>query len=197
MFVELGFFECYLIIINVIGFILFAVNTWLYSHTTEKQIDNALTVTALFGGSIGILLSILLFDRKAEKENMMSRVFIACIFVIQLVIFLILKGHVADNITLAFWVFFDKHKALLVYLRIINFITFVAFAIDKFAAIEHRSRIRIVTLLGLAFVGGSLGGLLAMYLFRHKTKKDYFTVGIPLIIVMQIVVLFYLINASW
>lgn len=128
---------------------------------------------------------------------MMSRVFIACIFVIQLVIFLILKGHVADNITLAFWVFFDKHKALLVYLRIINFITFVAFAIDKFAAIEHRSRIRIVTLLGLAFVGGSLGGLLAMYLFRHKTKKDYFTVGIPLIIVMQIVVLFYLINASW
>lgn len=194
---ELGFFECYLIIINVIGFILFAVNTWLYSHTTEKQIDNALTVTALFGGSIGILLSILLFDRKAEKENMMSRVFIACIFVIQLVIFLILKGHVADNITLAFWVFFDKHKALLVYLRIINFITFVAFAIDKFAAIEHRSRIRIVTLLGLAFVGGSLGGLLAMYLFRHKTKKDYFTVGIPLIIVMQIVVLFYLINASW
>lgn len=40
-------------------------------------------------------------------------------------------------------------------------------------------------------------GLLAMYLLRHKTKKDYFTVGIPLIIMMQIVVIFYLMNASW
>lgn len=60
-----------------------------------------------------------------------------------------------------------------------------AFAIDKIAAIEGRSRIRIVTLLGLAFIGGSIGGLIAMYLFRHKIRKDYFTVGIPLIMVMQ------------
>jgi len=194
---KLGFFGYYLIIVNVIGFILFAVNTWLYSHTAEKQVDSVLTITALIGGSVGILLSILLFDKKAEKGNMMSRVFVACIFVIQLVIFLMLKGHIADNITLAFWVFFDKYKILLVYLGIINFVTFALFAIDKFAAIEHRSRIRIITLLGFAFIGGSLGGLLAMYLFRHKTRKDYFTVGIPLIIVMQIVVTFYLMNASW
>lgn len=194
---RIGFFECYLIIVNVIGFILFAVNTWLYSHTKEKQVDAALTITSLVGGSVGILLSILMLDRKAEKGNMMSRVFIACIFVIQLVLFLMLKGHVADNITLAIWVFFDKHKVLLVYWGIINFVTFAAFALDKFAAIEHRSRVRIVTLLGLAFIGGAPGGLLAMYLFRHKTKKDYFTVGIPLIIMMQIVVLFYLMNAAW
>ena len=194
---EIGFFGYYLIIINVVGFVLFAVNTWLYSHTAEKQVDTALTITSLLGGSVGILLSILLFDRKAEKGNMMSRVFIACIFVIQIVIFLVLKGHVADNITLAFWNFFDKYKILLVYLGIINFVTFAAFAVDKLAAIEHRSRIRIVTLLGLAFIGGSIGGLLAMYLLRHKTKKDYFTVGIPLIIMMQIVVIFCLMNASW
>lgn len=194
---EIGVFGYYLIVINVVGFILFAINTWLYSHTAEKQVDAALTITSLLGGSVGILLSILLFDRKAEKGNMMSRVFVACILVIQIVIFLVLKGYIADNITLAFWTFFDKYKILLVYLGIINFVTFAAFAVDKFAAIEHRSRIRIVTLLGLAFIGGSIGGLLAMYLFRHKTKKDYFTVGIPLIIVMQIVVIFYLMNASW
>ena len=77
-----------------------------------------------------------------------------------------------------------------------NFHT-LAFAIDKFAAIEHRSRIRIVTLLGLSFLGGSFGGLLAMYLLRHKTKKDYFTIGIPLIIIMQIIVLFYIMNIPW
>ena len=106
-------------------------------------------------------------------------------------------GNKAENITLAFWEFFDKHKIFLAYLGIINFITFAAFAIDKFAAIEHRSRIRIVTLLGLSFLGGSFGGLLAMYLLRHKTKKDYFTIGIPLIIIMQIIVLFYIMNIPW
>lgn len=193
---ELGLLEYYLIVVNVIGFILFAVNTWLYSHTADSQIDVALTITSLLGGAAGILLSILVFDRKAEKGNMMSRVFIACIFVIQIVILLMVKGFVAKNITLAFWSFFDQHKVLIMYLVVINFITLAAFAIDKIAAIEGRSRIRIVTLLGLAFIGGSIGGLIAMYLFRHKIRKDYFTVGIPLIMVMQVFVIFYLMNMA-
>ena len=63
--------------------------------------------------------------------------------------------------------------------------TFAAFAIDKIHAIEGKSRIRILTLLGLAFMGGSVGALLGIYILRHKTKVDYFTVGIPLIMVMQ------------
>ena len=83
------------------------------------------------------------------------------------------------------------------YLVIINFITFTAFAIDKIAAIERKSRIRIVTLLALSFFGGSIGGLIAMYLLRHKTRKDYFTVGIPLIMIMQVVLLLYAMNAKW
>lgn len=193
---ELGVFEYYLIVVNVIGFVLFAVNTWLYSHTADGQIDVALTITSLLGGSAGILLSILVFDRKAEKGNMMSRVFIACIFVIQIVILLMVKGFVAKNITFAFWSFFDQHKGLIMYLVVINFITLAAFAIDKIAAIEGRSRIRIVTLLGLAFIGGSLGGLIAMYLFRHKIRKDYFTVGIPMIMLMQVFVIFYFMNMA-
>ena len=191
---DLGFLEIYLIIINVIGFILFLVNTWMYSHTEEKQVDSFLTITSFLGGSIGILLAMLLFDRKAVKGNMMSRVFIACIFVIQLILFLIIKGYIAENLTIAFWKFFDEHTILLSYLGIINFVTFAAFAVDKFAAIEHRSRIRIVTFLGLSFIGGSVGGLIAMYLFRHKTKKEYFTVGLPLILVMHVLIIFYLMN---
>lgn len=194
---ELGVLEYYLIVVNVIGFVLFAVNTWLYSHTADGQIDVALTITSLLGGASGILLSILIFDRKAEKGNMMPRVFISCIFVIQIVILLMVKGFVAKNITLAFWSFFDQHKVLIMYLVVINFITLAAFAIDKIAAIEGRSRIRIVTLLGSAFIGGSLGGLMAMYLFRHKIRKDYFTVGIPLIMLMQVFVIFYFMNMAW
>lgn len=192
-----GAFEYYLIGANVIGFFLYLINMWLYSNTAEGQVDKFLTILSLLGGSLGILLAILIFDRKAVKDNMMSRVFIACVFVIQVIILLMVKGHHADHITLAFWTFFNQYKILLIYLGIINFVTFAVYAIDKVNAAEHRSRIRIVTLLGLAFIGGSVGALLAMYLLRHKTKKDYFTVGIPLIMIMQVVVLFYAMNAGW
>ena len=74
MNLNLSIFDCYLICINVIGFILFAINTWLYSHTDEKQIDALLTITSLLGGSLGIVIAIFLIDRKAVKGNMMSRV---------------------------------------------------------------------------------------------------------------------------
>lgn len=191
---KLSTFEYYLLIINVLGFILFAINTWLYSHTAEAQIDIVLTIASLLGGSAGILLSILIFDRKAKKGNIMSRIFVVCIFVIQIVIYLMVKGYLAENITFAFWNFFDDHKIILIYLVIINFVTFAAFAVDKIAAIERKSRIRIVTLLGLSFIGGSVGALIAMYLLRHKTRKDYFTVGVPLTLIMQVIVLFYLMN---
>ena len=190
-------FMTYLVTINIAGFILYLVNTLLYRMTADRQIDAVITVVFLIGGSLGIVISILIFDGKSEKRNMMSRVFVACVLVIQVIIFLVVRGHYADHITLAFWSFFDEHKILLAYLVIINFLTFVAFAIDKIAAIERKSRIRIVTLLGLSFVGGSIGGIIAMHLLRHKTRKDYFTVGLPLIIGMQIVLLFYVMNAAW
>ena len=190
----MGTFGYYLIIINVIGFVLFAVNTWLYSNTEEGQIDKFLTITSLLGGSLGILISMLIFDRKAVKGNMMSRVFIACVFVIQLVILLVLHGVHGEKLTFAFWEFFEEFKIIFIYIVTINFVTFAAFAVDKIAAIEKRSRIKIITLLGLCFLGGSLGGLGAMYLFHHKTKKDYFAVGVPLIMATQVIVIFYLMN---
>lgn len=190
----MGNFEYYLIGINVLGFILYLINMWLYDHTAESNVDKLLTIVSLLGGSAGPLLAILLFDRKSVKQNMMSRVFVVCVFVIQLVLLLMYKGHCVDTLDFKIWRVFTEHKYVLIYLGIINLVTFVTFAIDKMNAIGHRSRIRIVTLLGLAFIGGSLGGLLAMYLLHHKTTKDYFTVGIPLIILMQVVVLFYVLN---
>lgn len=193
----MGNFECYLIGVNIIGFILYLINMWLYDHTTERNVDKLLTIVSLLGGSAGPLLAILLLDRKSVKQNMMSRVFVVCVFIIQTVFFLMYKGHRAEVLNFEVWKVFTKHKYVLIYLGIINVVTFTTFAVDKLNAIGHRSRIRIVTLLGLAFMGGSLGGLLAMYLLHHKTKKDYFTVGIPLIMLMQVVVVFYVLNAGW
>ena len=189
-------FEKYLLIINIIGFILYIVNMLLYRFTEEWNVDSLLTIISIIGGAAGALLAIILFDRKSVKDNMMSRVFVVCVCIIQIVLYLFFKGGHFDQITFAFWEFFGKYKILIVYLVIINFVSFAAFALDKINAIEGRSRIRIITLLGIAFLGGSLGAILAMYILRHKTKIDYFTVGIPLIMLMQAVVIFYLMNIA-
>lgn len=190
----MGVAEIYLIIINIIGFVLYLINMLLYNYTAEANVDKFLTIISLVGGSLGILLAIVLFDRKSVKDNMMSRVFVICLFVIQLVMFLLLKGANGEKITFAFWEFFAEHKILIIYSVIINFVSFAAFAVDKINACEGRSRIRIITLLGIAFAGGSIGAILGMYIFRHKTRVDYFTVGVPLIMIMQAVVIFYLMN---
>ena len=188
------FIRNYLLIINVIGFVLYLINNALYKHTADGQIDILLTITSLIGGSGGILLAILFFDRKPKKENMMSRVFIACIFTIQCILILIIKENVLENITLGFNNFFEQHKLLIIYWLIINIITFISFGIDKYAANNDKWRIKNVTLLALAFIGGTIGGLLAMHVFRHKTQKDYYTVGLWLMIIMHIVLLIYVFN---
>ena len=186
--------EKYLIAINIIGFLMYFINFLLYKYTKSVNIDVILTLLALAGGSLGIFIFIVLFDRKSVKENMMSRVFLICVLIIQIIAMLFIKGFHGEEINIAFWEFFGRNKILMIYLGIINVITFLAFAIDKLHAIKGKRRIRIITLLGLAFVGGSAGALLGMYTLRHKTKVDYFTVGVPLIMIMQAVVVFFVMN---
>lgn len=192
----LGIFEWYLIFINIIGFILYGVNTFLYSRNSNKQIDAVLTIASILGGSFGIVLFVLLFDRKSVKDNMMSRIFLICVFIVQIIAYLFIIGRHSDKITLAFWDFFGENKLIIAYFILINFITLIVFGVDKINAIQHTSRIRIITLLGLSLLGGSLGALAGMFAFRHKTKVDYFMVGVPLIIAMQVVVIFYLMNSK-
>ena len=187
-------FEKYLIAINIIGFLMYFINFLLYKYTKSANIDVILTLLELAGGSLGIFVFIAFFDRKSVKENMMSRVFLICVLIIQIIAALFIKGFHGDKINFAFWEFFGRNKILMIYLGIINVITFLAFAIDKLHAVKGKRRIRIITLLGLAFVGGSAGALLGMYTLRHKTKVDYFTVGVPLIMIMQAVVVFFVMN---
>ena len=186
--------KTYLVIINIIGFILYCLNILLYRFSRHKQVNNLLTIISFLGGSLGIIIAILLFDRKFEKDNMMSLVFIICMFVIQLILFILFKNNSGEKINFAIWELFAKHKILLIYLLIINFITFIVFALDKMKSIYGKWRYKIVTLLSLCFIGGSLGGLLSMYVFKHKTNIDYFTKGIPIIIIMQVFIIIFLTN---
>lgn len=76
-------------------------------------------------------------------------------------------------------------KLLYSYLLIINAAGFLLMLVDKWKAKKNRWRIRESTLLIVAALGGSVGSLAGMYLFRHKTLHLKFTVGIPLILAAQ------------
>lgn len=78
-------------------------------------------------------------------------------------------------------------KYLYICLLIINAIAFVLMYADKQRAKKNRWRISEATLLTTAFFGGSIGALFGMYLFRHKTLHMKFTLGIPLILIFQLI----------
>lgn len=86
-------------------------------------------------------------------------------------------------------------EILLAYLLIINAAGFLLMRADKRRAKKERWRIPESTLLSVAAAGGSVGALIGMYTFRHKTKHPRFTVGIPLILALQIILLIAIVMA--
>ena len=84
----------------------------------------------------------------------------------------------------------------LLWLFILNVVTFVTYGADKWKAKHKRRRISERTLLVLAALGGSVGALLGMRAFRHKTLHKRFTIGIPSILGIQCV-LFVVGMYSW
>ena len=83
-------------------------------------------------------------------------------------------------------------KILLLWPALLSLLLFVLMFRDKQAAKARRRRIPESTLLALALLGGSPGGLLGMLLFRHKTRKAAFSLGYPLIILCQLALGYFL-----
>ena len=84
-------------------------------------------------------------------------------------------------------------KYFLIYLLLINAVGFVIMFVDKWKARKNRWRIPEATLMTVAALGGSIGSLLGMYTFRHKTLHLKFVIGIPAILVLQIFTAVFLI----
>ena len=78
-------------------------------------------------------------------------------------------------------------KPLLIYLFLVNALGLVFMLSDKIKAKKNKWRIPEATLMGLAIVGGSLGVMIGMRLFRHKTLHAKFAIGVPVILAAQIV----------
>lgn len=75
------------------------------------------------------------------------------------------------------------------YVIIMNLIGFLLMGIDKKKAVKRAFRIPESTLFIVALIGGSLGSLLGMYTFRHKTRHWYFVYGMPAILILHIIVI--------
>ena len=80
-------------------------------------------------------------------------------------------------------------KILVYYLIIINIFTFLLYGMDKWKAKHHRWRISESALLLAAIAGGSVGALAGMYGFHHKTLHRKFTIGVPILLILQIMLL--------
>jgi len=81
----------------------------------------------------------------------------------------------------------DIWLILLIYLAAVNLFGLIIMGVDKSRAKRRKWRIPEATLFLVAIIGGSIGSILGMYLFRHKTKHWYFVVGMPVILVLQII----------
>lgn len=83
-------------------------------------------------------------------------------------------------------------QIIIIYLIIINIVTFFYFGLDKTRSELSKRRISERMLWFLSAIGGSVGALLGMKFFRHKTKKMSFQAGIAVILAIQILLLYFL-----
>ena len=91
----------------------------------------------------------------------------------------------------------DVITLLLEYLIATNLIGFALMGIDKYKAKKRAFRIPVATLFIVAIIGGSIGSIIGMYAFRHKTRHWYFVYGMPAILILQILLIALLLHAPF
>ena len=91
----------------------------------------------------------------------------------------------------------DVITLLLEYLIAVNLIGFALMGIDKYKAKKRAFRIPEATLFIVAIIGGSIGSIIGMYAFRHKTRHWYFVYGMPAILILQILLVALLRHAPF
>lgn len=88
------------------------------------------------------------------------------------------------------------NEILFFYIVCLNLVTFVIMFADKRQAIKHQWRIPEKTIFLLSLLGGSLGSLCGMYIFRHKTKHLSFRILLPIFLILNIIVIFWFISGD-
>ena len=81
---------------------------------------------------------------------------------------------------------------MIYYLILINLVGILSMYLDKYFAKNNMYRISERNLFLIAVIGGSIGSIIGMYKFRHKTKHKQFTIGLPSILIFQMLILNFL-----
>ncbi|SET44171.1 Uncharacterized membrane protein YsdA, DUF1294 family [Oceanobacillus limi] len=82
------------------------------------------------------------------------------------------------------------------YILVVNIVGFLFMGLDKRKAKKQEWRLPERTLWGIAILGGAVGSLIGMRIFRHKTRHKAFVVGMPLLIILHLLVLIYIMDMS-
>lgn len=85
----------------------------------------------------------------------------------------------------------------MVYVLLINFFSFIIFGLDKRKAVLHQRRIPETTLLGISFLGGSIGSIIAMLIFRHKISKTSFLLKFGGVVLIQVALIYFFEKKYW
>ena len=80
---------------------------------------------------------------------------------------------------------------MIYYLIFINIMGLLSLYLDKYFSKNNMYRISEKSLFFIAILGGSIGSIIGMYQFRHKTKHKQFTIGLPIILFIQLIILMY------
>jgi len=87
----------------------------------------------------------------------------------------------------------NSFDIIILYAVAVNVVSFIVMGVDKRKAIKRAWRIPESTLFVLAIIGGSLGSIIAMHLFHHKTRHWYFLYGMPVILALQMILILTLV----
>ena len=199
-------FLLYLIVINIVTFIAVVIDFLLcmWKPAIDDMAANSLImdIFPIVGCAAGMLLAMFVITglgrgHRMNKDNIAWWFLaIVCLIVWGLVAAANLGLVTLDGGVGALFSGWNlgRLKVLSIYFAVINVVTFVAFAWDKHVAAngnDFNRRFPEALLLGLSLIGGSVGGLLAMYIVRHKTRKWYFVWGLRAFIVLDALVVLY------
>lgn len=90
--------------------------------------------------------------------------------------------------------FSEIEVIFIVYLFLISIISFLMMAIDKRKAKNKKHRISESALLGVSLIGGAVGILIGMIVYRHKTSKKKFNIGIPILYILNQFIIIFIFN---
>lgn len=189
-------FVLYLVGMNVLTFVLFAIDYAIVCRNQDPDTGlmdgRILTLFALAGGALGMLVALAIFTRlHMNKANIAWWFSAIMLLIVWVLVVLVWAGVIELSPDLGAPFNIPVLVGLGVYLLLINVVTFAVFCLDKKRAVNWSSRFPEAALLGLSLAGGSLGGIVAMRVAHHKTSKWYFTVGLPAFIVLHAVLFFF------